>query len=81
MLIIVISFMLLIVIIGNIINGYSEEAKTEAITNSAAAAYTYVDENYQKDIPFSQYIAENEQSTAQILQALTVKDIPSLQAK
>lgn len=72
MLIIVISFMLLIVIIGNIINGYSEEAKTEAITNSAAAAYTYVDENYQKDIPFSQYIAENEQSTAQILQALTV---------
>ncbi len=72
MLIIVVSFMLLIVIIGNIINGYSEQVKTEMITNSAAAAYTYVDGNYQKDMPFSQYIAENEQTTAEILQALTV---------
>lgn len=72
MLIIVVSFMLLIVIIGNIINGYSEQAKTELITNSAAAAYTYVDQNYQKDVPFSQYIEENGQFTAEILQALTV---------
>ncbi len=72
MLIIVISFMLLIVIIGNIINGYSEQVKTELITNSAAAAYAYVDGNYQKDMPFSQYIAENEHTTAEILQAMTV---------
>ena len=72
MLIIVVSFMLLIVIIGNIINGYSEQVKTELITNSAAAAYTYVDDNYQKDIPFSEYIAQNEHPTAEILQALTV---------
>ena len=72
MLIIVVSFMLLILIIGNIINGYSQQAKTEVITNSAAAAYTYVDENYQKDVPFEQYIAENRHSTAEILQALTV---------
>ncbi len=72
MLIIVISFMLLILIIGNIINGYSQQAKAEVITNSAAAAYTYVDENYQKDVPFEQYIAENRHSTAEILQALTV---------
>ncbi|MBQ7380273.1 MAG: HAMP domain-containing histidine kinase [Clostridia bacterium] len=71
-LIIMVSFMLLILIIGNIINGYSQEAQTEVITNSAAAAYTYVDENYEKDIPFSQYIAENEHSTAEIFQALTV---------
>ena len=72
MLIIVVSFMLLIVIIGNIINGYSEQVKTELITNSAAAAYTYVDGNYQKDVPFSQYIEENGQTTAEILQAMTV---------
>lgn len=72
MLIIAISFMLLIVIIGNIINGYSEQVKTELITNSAAAAYAYVDENYQKDVPFSQFVLENEQRTADILQALTV---------
>ena len=72
MLIIVVSFMLLIVIIGNIINGYSEQVKTELITNSAAAAYTYVDGNYQKDIPFSEYMAQNEHPTVEILQALTV---------
>ncbi len=72
MLIIVVSFMLLIVIIGNIINGYSEQVKTELITNSAAAAYAYVDGNYKKDMPFSEYIAENGQTTAEILQALTV---------
>ena len=72
MLIIVVSFMLLIIIIGNIINGYSEQVKTELITNSAAAAYTYVDGNYQKDIPFSGYIAQNEHQLAEILQALTV---------
>ena len=72
MLIIVISFMLLIVIIGNIINGYSEQVKTELITNSAAAAYTYVDQSYQKDMPFSTFMAQNEHPTAEILQALTV---------
>ena len=72
MLIIVVSFMLLIVIIGNIINGYSEQVKTELITNSAAAAYTYVDENYQKDIPFARFMEQNEHPTAEILQALTV---------
>ncbi len=72
MLIIVVSFMLLIVIIGNIINGYSEQVKTELITNSAAAAYAYVDGSYQKDIPFSEYVAQNEHPTAEILQALTV---------
>ncbi|MBQ2256770.1 MAG: HAMP domain-containing histidine kinase [Clostridia bacterium] len=72
MLIIVVSFMLLIVIIGNIINGYSEQVKTDLITNSAAAAYAYVDENYQKDIPFSQFVAQNSQRTSDILQALTV---------
>ena len=55
MLIIAVSFMLLIVIIGNIINGYSEQVKTELITNSAAAAYAYLDENYQKElqVPFA----------------------------
>ncbi len=71
-LIILVSFMLLIMIIGNIINGYSEQVKLEVITETAAAAYTYVDENYQNDVPFSQYIAQNERSIAQIMQALTV---------
>jgi len=72
LLIIVVSFMLLIMIIGNIINGYSEQVKVEVITDTAAAAYTYVDENYQNDMPFSQYVTQNEHSIAQILQALTV---------
>ncbi len=72
LLIIVVSFMLLIMIIGNIINGYSEQVMVEVITDTAAAAYTYVDENYQNDMPFSQYVAQNERSIAQILQALTV---------
>ena len=72
MLIIVVSFMLLIMIIGNIINGYSEQVKTDVITNTAAAAYAYVDENYQKDVPFSQYVQENRQSAAEILRAMTV---------
>lgn len=72
MLIIVVSFMLLILIIGNIISGYSEEMKADVITNSANAAYTYVDQNYQKDVPFAQYIEENADSISQILQALTV---------
>ena len=71
-LIIVVSFMLLILIIGNIITGYSEQVKTEVLTNTAAAAYTYLDENYKKDLPFSQYIAQNEQSLSVFLQALTV---------
>lgn len=72
MVIILVSFLLLIVIIGNIISGYSQQAKEEIIANSAAAAYTYVDENYQNDIPFADFVANTEQSTAQILQALTV---------
>lgn len=72
MVIITVSFLLLIIIIGNIINGYSEQAKTQVITNSAAAAYTYVDENYKKDISFADFVAQTEPSTAQILQALTV---------
>lgn len=72
MLIIVISFVLLIMIIGNIINGYSEELKTQVITNSATAAYTYVDTHYQKDMPLSQFVKENEADITATLQALTV---------
>ena len=70
--IITVSFLLLIIIIGNIISGHTEQAKAEIITNTAAAAYTYVDENYDRNIPFADFVSSTEQSTAQILQALTV---------
>lgn len=70
--IITVSFLLLIVIIGNIISGHSEQAKADIIANTAAAAYTYVDESYDRNIPFADFVSDTEQSTAQILQALTV---------
>ena len=70
--IITVSFLLLIVIIGNIISGHSEQAKADIIANMAAAAYTYVDESYDRNIPFADFVSDTEQSTAQILQALTV---------
>ena len=70
--IITVSFLLLIVIIGNIISGHSEQAKADIIANTAAAAYTYVDESYDRNIPFADFVSDTEQSTAQILQALTI---------